>query len=256
MKNLVQATFRRFGYTVHRTETLNGLMAPGAPETPPPAGPDLMRPWLEPWFQSVYQEVRDHTVVSADRCYALDRWARYAAHLPGDFAECGVYKGGTAFLIARALEEKRADKRLHLFDTFAGMPDTTKPETDGHATGDFGDTSLESVRALVAPYAARTAFHPGFIPETFSAVRDARFAFVHVDVDIYQTSHDCCAFFYERLVPGGVVLFDDYGFNYYAQAQRLAVDRFFADKPETLVVLPTGQCLFVKLPSSGGGDLA
>ena len=83
-------------------------------------------------------------------------------------------------------------------------------------------------------------FYRGWIPERFAEVADRRFAFVHIDVDLYQPTLDSVAFFYQRLVPGGIIVCDDYGFTTCPGATR-AMDEFMADKPEHIVHLPTGQ---------------
>ncbi len=158
-----------------------------------------------------------------------------------------MYRGGTAYLLASMLgESARPDTALHLFDTFSGMPDTAVPERDWHKPGDLADTSAAEVGSFLAGF-PRVALHPGVIPSTFDAVRDRRFAFVHVDVDLYPSTWDCCAFFYERLVRGGILVCDDYGFADFERAAKRAVDTFFADKPEAPLALHTGQCLVIKL---------
>ena len=205
-------------------------------------------PWTEPEFQTgIYNKIRDRTLVTPDRCYIVDRLGRHCAHLEGDFAECGVYRGGTAFLIANILHTSCADKTLHLFDTFTGMPNTAVKERDAHQEGEFGDTSRQSVEGYLSAFSHFVDFHAGFIPQTFEGLRKAKFAFVHIDVDIYPTAWDCCQFFYERLVSGAVMVFDDYGNIKYKNAIRRAVDEFFADRPEVLITFPTGQCMVTKL---------
>ena len=72
----------------------------------------------------------------------------------------------------------------------------------------------------------------------------ASYCFVHVDADIYRSVCDCCAFFYPRLVQGGMMLFDDYGFAT-CPGVRKAVDEFFADKSHKPLYLPTGQALVI-----------
>ncbi len=69
-------------------------------------------------------------------------------------------------------------------------------------------------------------------------------------MDIYKAVRDCCAFFFPRLVPGGIMLFDDYGFEVYKDAARKAVDEYFADQRESVLALRTGQALVIKLPES------
>jgi hypothetical protein len=96
-------------------------------------------------------------------------------------------------------------------------------------------------------------FHPGWIPERFTDVAERRFCFLHLDVDLLQPTHDALEFFYPRMVPGGVILCDDYGFETCPGA-RLAVDGFFASRPEPVVHLPTGQGLVI-LGTRSAADL-
>lgn len=207
----------------------------------------LYRPWEEPGFQKYYQLARPRSLVTVDRCYILHQFARQCLGLPGDFAECGVYKGGTAYLIADTMNSFGAKgKTLHLFDTFAGMPASANEDNGPHVQGDFGDTSLESVKQYVSKF-NNVEFRPGYIPDTFQPLTDRSFAFAHIDVDLFQTAVDCMQFFYPRLSSGGVMIFDDYGFHQYKHAARKAVDEFFQDKPEVPIVLKTGQCLVIKL---------
>ena len=82
-------------------------------------------------------------------------------------------------------------------------------------------------------------------PETFDGLEAGRFSFVHVDVDLYQPTIDCCHFFYPRLVPGGMMVFDDYGFPA-CRGEKDAADEYFSDKAEKPFVLPTGQGIVIK----------
>lgn len=205
-------------------------------------------PWFEDWFQEIYSKIKDHTVNPEDKCYIIYKFCHHCLHLEGDFAECGVYKGGTAFLIAYTLKNNSIrHSQLHLFDTFTGMPSTADNDPSGHKKGDFGDVSLNAVKNYLQAFPF-VRFYPGFIPERFEVVRGLKFAFVNIDVDLYQTSKDCCNFFYDRMVKGGVIIFDDYGCgDRYKFAQKRAVDEFFKDKPESPISLPTGQCIVIKL---------
>ena len=209
---------------------------------------DLYRPRYSPWldkraFGSLYAQIQPFTLVDSARCFVLHSLARQARHLPGEYWECGVYRGGTALLLGMVAAE--VERPLRLFDTFEGMP-TPDPERDWHAAGDFSDTSEESIRRLVCY--PRTLIHKGRIPATFKGLESRIIAIAHVDVDLYQSVLDCCSFIYPRLTAGGFMLFDDYGWPTCVGA-RLAVDEFFADKPEVPLVLTTGQALVVRLPS-------
>jgi len=199
--------------------------------------PFLFCPWKAAAFRTLYDRIAPYTLVSPDRCWMLWSLARQAAGQHGNFVEVGVYRGGTAMLLREALGKNQT---LHLFDTFAGMPETN-PVHDLHKAGDFADTSLESVRGRMGT--AGVTYHVGQIPDTFAGLENQRFAFAHVDVDIWRSVLDCCEFIYPRL--SGFMVFDDYGFPSCPGA-RAAVDTFFTNRPEIPLILPTGQAVVFK----------
>ncbi len=192
-------------------------------------------------FKKIVSKI-EFTLVDHSRCYMLYQFAKIAQELEGDVAEVGVYKGGTAKLLAETFACK-PNKLVHLFDTFEGMP-TTDPTLDRHHAGDFRNTSLEAVQKQLHGN-SNARFYKGFFPATAGPIEDKLFCFVHVDVDIYQSVKDSCIFFYPRLEPRGVLIFDDYGFSSCPGARK-AVDEFFADKLEAPFYLPSGQCFVVK----------
>lgn len=211
---------------------------------------ELYRPVFSPWlgdreFRQLYGQVRNHSLVSADRCWVLYTLARQALAVPGEFWECGVYKGGTAAMLARVMERGAAPaaRTLRLFDTFGGMPET-RGDKDWHRAGDFSDTSLEQVKNLVKA-GERADYRVGTIPQTFADLEGAVIALAHVDVDVYQSVLDACRFIYPRLAPGGFMVVDDYGFVTCPGA-RAAVDEYFRALEARPLVLPTGQAVVFK----------
>jgi O-methyltransferase len=187
------------------------------------------------------------TLVSADRLHVLYTLARQAALMPGEFWECGVFQGGTAMLFSRILAlHAPVGTRLRLFDTFEGMPETD-PRRDRHRKGDFKQTNLAAVKSrLTEPF---VSFHPGFIPSTFAGLDHVQLSLVHVDLDIYRSYRDCLEFVYPRMIPGGFIICDDYGFPSCPGA-RQGTDEFFAHLPERPLVLATGQAVIVKMPNA------
>lgn len=239
---MMKALYKKFPYRIYKVGR-SALYTPC-----PPYRYATYSPWFSEEFKQLYEKIKDYTLVKEDRCYILERFVRHCLHLDGDVAECGVFKGGTAFLLAHTMQGHPTlqDKRLHLFDTFSGMPTAAEGDPSGHKRGDFGDTLLDWVRNYLRPFPF-VEYHPGIMPDTFKGVQERKFSFVHVDVDLYQTAKECCEFFYGRMVQGGVMIFDDYGFRGYQFAEKKAVDDFFKDKPEVPISLRTGQCLVIKL---------
>jgi len=220
-----------------------------------PFGQRIFTPWFAApevgEFASALAATRHSgpLIVSPDRCYMLYQFCTRAARLwPAmAMAECGVYNGGTAHLLSRVLaSDGFFQGEVHLFDTFAGMPETSQPERDYHQPGDFSDTSLLKVQHRLKEFPFCT-FHVGFMPDTFAEVATIeQYAFVHVDVDIYPSVLACCNWFWPRLCPGGVMVFDDYGFYPYRHAARIAVDEFFSGCTDQPIILPTGQAIVIR----------
>lgn len=202
------------------------------------------QPWQSPEFRSKYDAVRRFTEVSIDRCWTLVNAVEQTGHLEGAVIEAGVFRGGTARLIASALAQQTPVRTLYLFDSFEGMREVSD-DKDRHRRGDFADTSLQAVSALLAEF-PQIVFRKGWIPETFAGLEQLRFSFAHVDLDLHDGIIDTLNFLYPRLVPGGVIVFDDYALASCPGA-REAVDSFFADKPEAPLAMLTGQGLVHKL---------
>jgi len=206
------------------------------------------KPLFSPWigfdnFGKIHPITNGRTLVSPDRCWILYSLCLQALSLDGEIWECGVYKGGTAAMLTKIINDNASDKIIRLFDTFEGMPNTDN-QKDWHKKGDFSDTSLEFVSNYINTY-GKVNYHQGFIPDTFVGLDDTKISFAHIDVDIWQSITDCCKFIYPRLVVGGFMIFDDYGFPSCPGA-RSAVDSFFANTGIVPLVLPTGQAIVFK----------
>jgi len=189
------------------------------------------------------------TLVDRIRCYMLHQLAlsvlkKFQDREDVNIAEVGVYKGGTALLLAETMKGFPKSS-LYLFDTFEGMP-PCDPKRDLHKEGNFKDTSIQAVMVLLKEY-RNVQIIKGFFPRSAYAHDltqhgDMRFAFAHIDCDIYTSVMDSCGFFGPRMVPGGIMVFDDYGFPSCPGAKQ-AVDNFFGGwKYGRPVYLPTGQC--------------
>lgn len=155
--------------------------------------------------------------------------------VPGDLAEVGVFRGTTGEIILRA----SAQKRLHLFDTFAGLP-----HGEGQLRQGEYSESLTTVQNRLANYRSRVSLYPGLFPsETGKSVDTVRFSFVHLDVDLYDATFASLQFFWPRLNPGGVVLSHDYP---RLEGVAQAFDGFFSDQQASVIPLSGYQCMAIK----------
>jgi predicted O-methyltransferase YrrM len=181
--------------------------------------------------------------ISANEACQLYMAVARTAKVPGDLAEVGVYRGGSATLICEA----KGDRPLHLFDTFGGLPETQAIDWDANTAtpyrpGQFA-AGREQVERALAGY-RNVHIHQGVFPGTAAAVADRRFSFVHLDVDTFASTTACLEFFHPRLSPGAVLISHDYA---NAAGVRRAFDDFYAARPEPVLELSGTQCLVVKL---------
>ena len=200
--------------------------------TPSPAG----KFWeSDVTFMSLYEGIKDHTVVSIDRCFMLYQLAKMAPD--GAVAELGVYKGGTAKFIHTLLP----DRDYYLFDTFSGLPPEilNEKEKESASKVDFQDTSLEEVKTYLG--CKKFIFKQGFFPDTTKGI-DEKFAFVYLDADLYQSTKDGLEYFYPRLTKGAIIVVDDYGSRYWSGVTD-AVDEFKKKNKVRFMRTTKSQCV-------------
>jgi O-methyltransferase len=168
--------------------------------------------------------------------------AKSQSRLDGDMAEVGVYQGGSAKLISEAKNERE----LHLFDTFEGLPPVTEKDTHFGTkywkTGEFSNTSLEIVKEYLAKY-KKINFHKGTFPETSEPIKNKKFSFVHLDVDLFQSTIDCLQFFFPLMINGGIILTHDY----HTDGVKKAFEEFCQNKKIPWIELSGSQCMIIKL---------
>jgi O-methyltransferase len=157
--------------------------------------------------------------------------------IPGDMVEFGVAYGASARIIA----EYGAGRTLHLFDTFSGLPKPTAHDSSRFSEGSYS-CSLESVQQYLTGLPCR--YYEGFFPGTAGALENGTFSFVHLDVDLYESTLEGLKFFYPRMSPGAILISHDYQS---AAGVDRAFNEFFADKPEAVLSLSGYQCLVTKL---------
>jgi len=180
-----------------------------------------------------------HLLREWDRAYLLDQLASAVFGFAGSTAECGSYKGLSSFIICRRTQPGGTH---HIFDSFEGL---SRPDpADGTAWSE-GDMAIGEDEVLDNLIGFDVRAHKGWIPERFSDVDDEKFVLVHIDVDLYQPTYESLKFFYDRVVRGGLIVCDDYGFRSCPGARR-AVDEFLIDKSEVVLSIPTGQGVIIR----------
>lgn len=151
-------------------------------------------------------------------------------HLTGDVAECGAYEAETAAGMGLLINRRGLLKTVHAFDTFSGFPDVITSEE--YAASSWPD--LKSGQYLAHPAnlarnlatAANVVVHIGLFDETFPGF-SAPLCFIHSDSDLYASTLETIALADRLLVPGGIILLDDYG-NPRMPGVQMAVDRGLA----------------------------
>jgi hypothetical protein len=189
-------------------------------------------------FLARFGELDGH---NSDRRWMLYQLALMSRDMEGDTAECGAYFGAGSYLICKATQPKEG--RTHfIFDSFEGVSNPDEHDGDYWKKGEMRCPLDKFQRPE-----GNISIHKGWIPERFTEVADRRFSFVHIDVDLHQPTSDSINFFYPRMVPGGLMVLDDYGFTSCPGAKK-AADDFLRDKTESVVMLSCGSGLLIKSP--------
>ncbi len=194
------------------------------------------------------------TMLYYDRLYTLYQALLNAKRLRLTSAphvvEMGVYRGGGSAFLASVMNAVDINGILHSFDTFEGHPhEDTRPGLDaGHATSTtlFKDTSFASVQAYLSKYPFLTVYK-GRFQDRCTVLDDVQVVLAHLDVDIYEPTIFALRFLSKRLVIGGALVVDDYGFDT-CPGLKQAVDEFVASTTDYFVLHQlTGQCILVRI---------
>ncbi|MFI6557656.1 TylF/MycF/NovP-related O-methyltransferase [Streptomyces griseus] len=234
--------------------------APAPAHVPPAAAkPKARKP--APAFPEDYDDeakeiiraVKPYSMTSPERLNAFILATRHIArhNIPGDIVECGVWRGGSMQACARTLlSVGETERDLYLFDTYEGMTPPTAEDLrrDGRPAQELLDAqgkgrpiwavaSLEDVKAGFEniPYPKeRVHYVQGRVEDTVPAQAPEQISILRLDTDWYASTKHELDHLYGRLVSGGVLLIDDYG---YWQGSRQAVDEFLDKTGEQLLLL-------------------
>ncbi|MCX7397521.1 MAG: class I SAM-dependent methyltransferase [Planctomycetales bacterium] len=183
-----------------------------------------------------------------DRRFTLAQFAGMVLRLRGQTAECGVFTGVSSAVICEVLRDSYSDGERHwAFDSFAGLPEPTTSDGDAWNSGDLTANYATARQHLKEfPFCELVQ---GWIPEVLEPCSEFPFRFAHIDLDLYEPTAHALAFFYPRLVNGGIIVCDDYGFRTCPGA-RQAVDEFVQNTNAPLVELTTGQAVLFRLATN------
>ncbi|MCU1427043.1 MAG: putative methyltransferase [Actinomycetia bacterium] len=191
------------------------------------------------------------TMTSPERIHAVLVAVAYCTRrgVPGDFAECGVWRGGSVLAMILKLQELDVDDRtIHLYDTFEGMTEPSERDTSAYdppaletwieqrASGEiawddyfrpdvFNEDDVRSVLLSTGYAADRLRFVKGPVEATLPAEAPDQLALLRLDTDWYESTMHELQHLYPRLAVGGVLIIDDYG---HWDGCRQAVDEYFS----------------------------
>jgi O-methyltransferase len=226
---IIQRIAYRFGFEITRIRETKGedysIVRPNA----------TYSPWNnEDLFLAAFASIKAFTLVDEYRCYELWKLIEQVAKLnSGSIIEIGVWRGGSGSLIARQAKNCGIKDRVFLCDTFTGVVKAGERDPY-HEGGEHANTSRQSVEELVfnQMHLDNVEILEGVFPDqTGHRLHDMQFRFCHIDVDVYQSAKDIVDWIWDKIVPCGIVVYDDYGFyrcrgiTQYVEEQRKCKDR-------------------------------
>src|SRR5665647_2190166 len=153
--------------------------------------------------------------------------------IAGHMAEIGMYKGAGSMLLAKLsqLYEPNALTQVHGFDWFQGEQNLSKEDMNHLIEGSYFEPKSR-VETLVK---AQNLDHilkihdmdmsSEAVGEFFQKNKHLQFKLVIFDIGIYDVVRNCLPYFWERLTPGGIIIFDQYNFDI-APGETRAVREF------------------------------
>jgi O-methyltransferase len=175
-------------------------------------------------------------------------WAvEEARSIEGDFVELGVFKGHTTLFTAEYLNFETWPKTWWLCDTFEGVPEDQLDPGWTKINRDLYENTF-SHEEVVERFAAfpNIHVHKGRVPEALAEGCPEKIAFLHMDMNNATAEIAALDVLFDRLSPGGIIIFDDFGWSH-SHKQNKAEKAWFAERGLRILALPTGQGLFRKL---------
>lgn len=155
--------------------------------------------------------------------------------LQGNIIECGVFRGRSLLKIGHTLRAERSYKKIYGLDSFRGFPQERILEKDLGEGRRMNRVTKKFRYCVSTPARLERIFQKfdihaelacGFFSETLPQFQHQKFCFIHLDCDIYESYKECLDVLYDCLVPGGIIVFDEYDSHIWPGA-TLAIDEFF-----------------------------
>ncbi len=184
------------------------------------------------------------------RIHVLCWAAKHAMHLEGDFVDCGVHTGIFARAVVNYVDFSKYAKKYYLLDTFNGLDEKYSTEEEmirNTAMGyDKEDPELlfNQVQQTFREYNVKII--RGVVPKTLKDVDSNKICYLSLDMNCVEPEIQALEFFWDRMVSGGIIIFDDYGYANASNDQKIAHDKFAKSKNVEILTLPTCQGLLIK----------
>jgi len=199
--------------------------------------PANYNPWAtDVAFKAVFEQIYHFTLVDITRCYELWQLTQEVSDMKGSYMEVGVWRGGTSALIKAAAEGCRDPSPFYACECFKGVVKAGQNDTF-YKGGEHADCTQHGVETLFKALKLKNIhILAGIFPEdTANQIsKDEQFKLCHIDVDTYQSARDVVQWVWPRLVSGGILIFDDYGFKCCPGIAKLV--NSFRQEPDRIVL--------------------
>lgn len=168
------------------------------------------------------------------RIFYLKELYNKIKNIDGDVVECGVAYGGSFLILGALAKQEGRGRRIYGLDSFEGFPEPTIEDKNEYRVirkGKYGDASIEQIEKLFqAIDLPKPTIIKGFLEDTARSFKNqvGQIAFLHIDVDLYSAYQVTLKELFDKVIRGGIVLFDEYGEPKFPGATK-AIDEFFAD---------------------------
>ena len=174
-------------------------------------------------------------------------WAAWTVrHKEGDFVECGVNRGALSRAVMHYIDFAELNKRFWLLDTYEGLVDHLISEDErrqGILPGGY-EPCYEQVVETFRPFPGVQIIR-GVVPDTLPNVTARSICYLSIDMNNAAPEIAAAEHFWDRLVPGAIIVLDDYGWRKQIN-QKIAFDKFADARDVKVLSLPTGQGLLIK----------